>query len=456
MDDIREAVFASRRQLENVYKAHGKMSVFDYALRTADFTPDPANAKRNELIGVIGDIARPVFGEERMKHLIAYFEHSNYVSTADHHGPLSLPSFLHGNIVQAEANRARGENTTVVFSTASISLDNHSLPRGLAFHADGREKRILFFSLRSQHQPVYAMQSYAAGIAKAIDRASGILPKSVIKKLKEIYLDGSVLKQKDYCDQISATNFKLFREISGNPDANFFMIPQESIVAELIVRHHISGESRIHDLIFIPKYREAFKKYFNGVQGGFDLEKKRGTFLFWGMRDSMRIRLMPEHDELVSDAGDFRIKLEPDAIAKALREKSIMPSGALCLIVLSFYYGLAAGGGYSQVDYLTKMKQQYRLLLAECGHEDEARGIEMLVTDHFGSDYLFAYRKSTAIFPMTALDMLIAGERLYPWIASMVKEVTVAEAIDNVLPDIYKILTGEIIEAKPDARSIFE
>ena len=102
------------------------------------------------------------------------------------------------------------------------------------------------------------------------------------------------------------------------------------------------------------------------------------------------------------------------------------------------------------------MKQQYRLLLAECGHEDEARGIEMLVTDHFGSDYLFAYRKSTAIFPMTALDMLIAGERLYPWIASMVKEVTVAEAIDNVLPDIYKILTGEIIEAKPDARSIFE
>ena len=55
----------------------------------------------------------------------------------------------------------------------------------------------------------------------------------------------------------------------------------------------------------------------------------------------------------------------------AILEKRIVPSLALTFIVLSFYYGLQCGGGYSQIAYLAKMQRAYLKLLEYLGLYDE-------------------------------------------------------------------------------------
>ena len=62
-----------------------------------------------------------------------------------------------------------------------------------------------------------------------------------------------------------------------------------------------------------------------------------------------------------------------EALAAALRKRELMPTMALCFIVLSFYYGLRCGGGFLQPNYLTQLKEAYARFLTEIKAENSEK-----------------------------------------------------------------------------------
>ncbi len=466
-EQLKEAVLCKRPILREILQKQGTKNLYEYAKHyiSVNLNP-PIQQRQNEFLDTFrSEVDRclgPTVAEEATRQLAEHY----YVSTADHHGPICHPFFLNSNLVSSAPYFEQEDPTlkyVIVLPCASISFDNSSFPRGLVFHSAKNPNKMLqfgFFPRNSRPCPVFNYRSYTAS---DIDRAKKMLADAVVEEqvlpseaatvnslIDEIYLKPEVLACTTFSDQVTKTNYDLwkrfFRNQAGAP--GLIYLEQESFVARLILNYHIDADTTINHILFDRSYDAMITSYFDGIMGAFSQKDGWGTYLFWALPKGQkyRVQLLKEENELVTPDGSFRLPLTPEAVRQALEDHEIFPSTMLDFMVLSFYYGLKCLGGFSQVNYLTYMKNAYIKMQVDRGNYRSIEVCARAQTKELGGDLTIAFLKNAMgeLTPATGLDLILHGnDQTWPELFEESKHITLEEALNPTMPDFYKIIYSE-------------
>lgn len=476
---LREKVYARRPVLHEIVQKRGSKKLYEYATEYADVNINqPILRRQDQFLGTFKKEVERNLGAEVAESAVRQLKKYYFVSTADHHGPICHPFFLNANLISSVPNLDHHDpdlQNVIVLSCANVSLNNSSFPRGLLFHSTVRGEtkmhRLAFSTCTSRLSPVF---NFPASTTADMDRVQKNISEKVRKGevrredgdkisalIDEIYRTPEVLTAPSYSDQITRSNFHLWKKFFSPNHAtppNLIYVELETLVSRLLIEHHLGTETTISHLLFHPDYTPLIEKYFDGIMGAFSVGEKYGTYMFWALpKDAKyRIQLWKRGDELVSDDGSYRVKLTPDSIRAALERKELIPSMLISYILLSFYYGIKCLGGFSQVNYLTFMKNAYIKMQADLGEYENIEVCARSQTKELGGDVSIAFISDShgKLIPATGLDLILYGtENTWRVLVEQSKLISIEEALNPLMPDFYRIIYTEK-EREDDLASI--
>lgn len=476
---LKKKVLEKRPILKQILNKQGGKNLYEYAKDYISVNLNPPLRKRqNEFIETFKKEVAKRLGDEVATSVANQLAQYYYVSTADHHGPICHPFFLNANLMASAPYFEYPDpllQNVIVLACANVSLNNSSFPRGLIFNSYAKEKiqthRLSFLPSNAHSSTVYNFRSYTADEIKKMKallkekvNAKDVHPEEAEKinaLLDEIYNQPEILQSENFSDQITKTNYKLWQKFfapSKVTPPNLIYMEQESLVVRLILDHHLYEDTTISRIFFYPSYDKILNQYFDGVFGAFSKKNKTGTYLFWGVSKdkNYRVQLWKEGNFLISEDGSFKLELTPDSLKKALEEKQIIPSMMLIFTVLCFYYGLKCLGGFSQVNYLTFMKNAYLKMQVDKGAYRSIEVCARAQTKELGGDLTIAYLggPNGELVPATGLDLILYGEEnTWPELVNESKQITLEEALSPMMPEFYKIIYPEP-EREPDLTKI--
>jgi hypothetical protein len=461
--ELKEKVFMSQPELRTIINAFGDMTLFEYSKRYNEpNTAVLATERRTQFIATFADEVKRLLDEQTAESCKKQLETTYRVTTTDHHGPMSEGTIVNSNLHEA-LPYLNGDETIkniIVLGCANVSFDNETFPRGLLFHSKSPNGVILnqlaFYPRAVRPCPVIFFPAYTAeNIQNAYNRIDGWEKENAIsneqcQKLKflinEIYADPSVLACKYFSEQVTKTNFTLWKKIMKfHPDApNLIYIEQEGIVTALLDNYHLDQNTMIHKLLFTPHYHELILKHFDGVMRGFSTKNKVGTYLFWALPKGAkyRVQLWKNGNYLETEDGSYKIHLTPEGLRKAIREKELIPSTLFSFILLSFYYGIRLTGGKTQTTYLTQMKKAFIDMQKEYGDLESIMAIETLRTTDLSMNiqslcYLQTDQESR--LSTTGIDLIMyKNKATMSIVKTLAKVLTLKEVFYRALPDFYK------------------
>lgn len=463
---LKESVLIKKPVLRDILEKHGNKSLVEYANDYFDVNIGPGLRERQEeFFQTFHPQVSNLLGSDIADSAVQQLKKYYFVSTADHHGPLCDPFFLSSNLVTAISGLERSDpdfQNVIVLSCANVSLNNSSFPRGLLFSSYHDEKvqthRLSFLPSNSHSSAVYNFRAY---LSQEIDKVRTTLKEKLkaghVKThhaekihdlLSKIYHHENVLQSQNYSEQVTKTNFHLWRGYLGedhqNPP-NLIYLEQETLVVQLLLDHHLDQSTILNRIFFEPTLEPLILKYFNNISGAFSLENKWGTYLFWGISKdkNYRIPLWKQGEFLVSADGEYKIPLTPESIRQALEKKEILPSMLTIFFVLSLYYGLKCLGGFSQVNYLTFMKDAYIEMMKELGEDKEVALVEPVQTKEFGEDLTVAFLADPKgeVTMASGLDLILYhNKETFECMKSEAKIITLNEAIGPMMPSFYRVV----------------
>ncbi len=443
---LRSKILEKRPILGQIFEDHSSISVNDYSANLNRSPQEISNNRKKEFISVFIDIAKKYFDQPALESLDRQLTEHYCISTAEHHGPMMHPFFVHSNLLASISDL---ENI-IVLAVGNVSLNNSSYPRGLVMHsADGAQVNLPFFSSDERMSPVFGHRGYnnqdLAKLHTLVKEKSShkILSRQVADNLQNVidWIYGSAAGEQYYSDQITRTNFKLWQYLLRYGQAKMprlVNLQLEDIILQLLTRHHLTQRTEIHDLIFNQDIRSLSLRETDGIPGNFSLKEKKGTFLFWAIPSGSRHRqqLWPEGNYLVSSQG-YRLLLEPTEIELAINRGELIPNMFLGMVMLSEYYGVKCLGGFSQGTYLTKMAEAYTRIFAL----DPRPGIAH--TTGLRSDLVLAYfqDRSGHLRGASGLD-LVLHHTPDSWLrfCQTAKKLTLEESMAPLFPELYRIL----------------
>ncbi|HRH23156.1 MAG TPA: hypothetical protein PK295_00815 [Candidatus Magasanikbacteria bacterium] len=448
--EIKKKVLERTPYLKQTLEHKGDTTLLNYFEESLQFSNPIPSERQEELLQVVKEMIENVISHEIAHHAIEQLRKHYYVSTADHHGPITHPFFVNSHLAQSLANQKHQLKNIFVFSCGGVSLNNSSVPRGILFHdAELNKKQFNLVSLKHRHHPVFSFPAYTKK-DDTINPSKITLPKKLAELITELYSNETIFTYSTYSDQITYSNYLLWKKIPGQQNMNLIYLEQEKIVNELLLRYHLDNQTFLTHLLTDESVLHIFEECFDGIQGAFSSKIHTGTILFWAIHKGKRIQLKREGTVLTSPDGSYKVSLTPQEIKTAIKKGELMPSMVLSFIILSFYYGLTCGGGFMQVNYLTQMKMAYAQFLKLVNKEKEEKFVSSIITDYFCSDLVFATmeNKKTATHA-SSIDLIIhqktdTGIRLQ----ELTEVCTLGQAVDHMIPELYRILikTYPIIE----------
>jgi hypothetical protein len=478
-EKLRELIFARRPILQEIIHKHGHKSLYEYGQDYLDVNLNSTILERQqEFISVFYEEVKKILGADIAQSAAEQLKKYYFVSTADHHGPICHPFFLNSNLIIASSYQGHDDpllKHVIVLSCANISLNNSSFPRGLLFNGAIDEKiqmqRLSFLPSNAHSSTVYNFRPFTESditkVYRVIEdkRRTSQVTNAVADMLRDtvrdIYATDDILQRKDFSEQVTVTNYRLWNSLFGKsdlPHPSLIYLEQENLVTQLFLRYHLFADTAVHRVLFQPEYESLVYKYFENIMGAFSRKEKWGTYFFWGVDEgkNYRIHLWRHGDKLVSDDGAFTIPLTPEAIRDALLQKRIIPSMLLIFLILSFYYGLKCLGGVNQVNYLTLMKQAFIDMQTETGDMVSVEACRDVQTKEFvdGPTIAFLSGLRKEIVPAASLDFLLYGnEHSWEHIINLSKSITLDEAFSPLLPEYYPIMYADS-ERLPELSSV--
>jgi hypothetical protein len=453
-NELRQKVFEKTPVFGHILKEYGHLPLQNYFSRSISAPCLVTEDRKNELLSVVEERLRVALGPVVAAEVCRELGERYAVSTADHHGPLAHPFFLSCHLAQSAALSRGTYRSIFVFSCGGVSLNNSSFPRGLLVHTPELELvRLPLFSLKHRHESVYGHHGYTEkeleGVLKHVREHKSFSAENkgqLLSLVTEMYGAQSVLSKAYYADQITATNHALWKKIPGQEEFNFIMLQQEDIVVDLLVRYHFGRGTLLEKLFTSPQVLASFEVCFDGILGAFSRDSGQGTVLVWAQVGGERVALKHIGNELISVDGAYCVPLESQTLRDAFLQKELLPSMALSFMVLSFYYGLTCGGGFSQVNYLADMRQAYLRFLEHSGiSSDEGLVAADIETDRLTAEtaYVFLSNHENQV-PTTALDLaLYKTVDTSCYLKELSEYCTLAEAVDQLMPEFYRILYHE-------------
>ncbi len=449
--ELQSAVAAAKPVFGQILQKHGGRSLLEYYRSHKHQPTGVFKSRSQELIATLKELLAhrisPRVAESVAHQLPDYY----HVSTAAHHDPATHPFFVSHILAEAEAARARKHGNVIVLSCAGISLNNSSFPRGLLVHdMNGRRERLHLVSRKNHQRPVYERPPFTAQSLVTATREIDELALAPARRtlLRAIFHDafGSlpVLAARTFGEQITRGVHALYQRLPGMLHTNVVYLEQELLAAELLRQHHLHRSTEISWLLFNPRGQRSFIGHFDGIIGAATLASQKGTHFFWALTPTRRLPLWCSGGFLENKDAQLRIRLEPKVIDELLQDGSLMPSMALTYSLLAFYYGLSCGGGFSQVGYLTEMRDAYAKVLAAYSGKKSAEHLLGLPTQELRGDVVAVHLSAGGgSVPATALDLAIHGNRKTAAnIRSMLQSTTLAQAVAPLMPELYQIVSG--------------
>ncbi len=477
-EKLKNAVLSKRPVLKDIIEKHGQKSLYNYSQDYTDANPTPAITRRADFLGVFKEEVVRLLGPEVAESAVAQLEKYFFVSTSDHHGPVCHPFFLNADLIIASSYAERHDEilkNVIILSCANVSLNNSSFPRGLLFNSvtpKGVEmQRLSFLPSNCHSAAVYNFRPYRQDDVEKLRKViaekikNGLVTETVATGLNQILSDiydkPEIYALSNYADQITVTNHQLWKKFFSPSDLSrpdLIYIEQETLVTKLLLRYHLFKDTTISKILFDPSSEELINKYFEGIMGAFSRQEGWGTYLFWGMLPGKhdRFHLWKQGNKLVSDDGAITVDLTPEAIAKALEDKTIMPSMMLIFLVLAFYYGLKCLGGANQVNYLTLLKEAYIKMQTEKNDLESVAVCQDVRTKEFvdGPSITFLRGPKGEMTLAAGLDLILYGEKdTWKTIIEVSKDITLAEAFYPLLTEFYPVMYPEI-ERQPELSRI--
>lgn len=464
LSEFRDKVFKARPNVAKMFDAIKDQSFYSYSKsHIRENRNKIIKGRKEELGNVIHENVRRTLGSIIADSVVRQLKENDSVSTVQHSSPLGHPDSLNTILQNAlpyfDSNRPDLKNV-IVMACAAVSFNNTKFPRGQIFHSYEGEnlhtEDITLFGHTVDAQTVLHHEAYGAeGIKEcqnwllAFER-EGKISKETKQKiggfLNEIYNTPHPLSLNDYVDQLTVTNYWIFRKLFQKYNKfrpNLVYLSQEKITLDLILKNHLDKSTIINKILFEKSHQALFEKYFDGITGAFSKENNSGTFLFWGYLPSgKKIKLNLENGKLVGE-NNFSVKLTPGEIKEAIENQKLIPSVALVFLVLAFYYGLILGGGNEQVNNLTIMKEAYTKLLQELNDIENLSAIENLITANYVIPrplIAFASGPKDLRVPVTALDLIIYGDQgaNLGKLINETKNVTCGQLLERAFPSFYR------------------
>lgn len=460
---LKEKAFARRPMLRHILDVYGDMSLLDFA-KSYNRTNEkiiPEERKVQFVNTFVNEVER-LLGSEVAETCKKQLDSIYRVITTDHHGPISEPGMVNGNIHKALPYLSGDPlvKNIIVLGCANVSFDNESFPRGLLFHSyqnnEALRNQIVFYPRAVRPCPVVYYSSYTdENLENAKKRIVSWVNEGIITEtrkneleqlLANIYTHPSVLSCTLFSEQITKTNYMLWKQIMKDyPKApNLIYIEQENIVNKLLLNYHLDQKTMIHKLLFTPKYHKLIKKYFDGILCGFSEEKKTGTYLFWALPKGQkyRVQLWKKGNVLETEDGSYKIELTPEGIRNAIINKELIPSTLMSFILLAFYYGVRLIGGSNQTTYLTQMKEAFMNMQNEAGDLEShefARDVSTTDLSIAIESLAFIQTPQGTQVPATGIDLVLYSNKSTLKIMKQIaKELTVKETFFRALPDCYR------------------
>ncbi len=478
---LKKLVLDKKPVLAEIVKKHGQKSLCDYAYDYLDVNlSEIVLSRQDAFLKVFGKEVDDLLGSEVAESVVKQLKKYYFVSTADHHGPICHPFFLSSNLVTAATFDEHPDpvlKNVVVLSCANVSMSNSSFPRGLMFTGANQGKtkswQLGFFSNSSEVRGsrVYGFGPYALDAISKVkqkvielvrtNETSQLVADKIFGILDEIYAKPEILACKSYSDQITKTNFSLWKKMFHKTEektSNLLYIELERVVNSLIIANHLSNDNIVSKVMFDPKWRSEFVKNFNGIFGGFDIEKKSGSMFFWALPAGSKYcqQLWIKGNFLESEDGSYKIELKPSEIEAAIKRHELIPTSQMSLFILSLYYGLKCLGGFSQVNYLTESKLAYIKMLQNMNEISEAEDSVDRQTKELGESLTIAFLtdKENKLLLASGLDLVIYGnDNIWPLLISLTKKINLEEALDMMMPDFYYVAYMES-ERLPELQAI--
>ncbi len=427
----RDLVFAYRTIFADIYRSDGLKKLSEYA-REIYTQPTASDAR---IIHAVAQVTEKILGTNVSNTVRASLQKNNYVSTVDHHGPLSHAAFFQPHLLRMVLDTEKEIPATIVLSCASVSLDNHTFPRGFYFFNDyGERVRLPFFSLHDRHVSVYGQRPFTQTDATR-NMISREQRTEIYDVLGEVLQNSELYMFENYRSQISFMNHKVMKKIYPE-GGDFVSLAIEDVVRELFCSGYLEEDLFVASILFNPRIRTRFLQETNGIQTSHDFARKDTTVFFWGQREGIRVPLRVTGEYLTNDTKGIQIHLDVQSIQDALRDELIFPNLALCLIVLSSR-GMNLGGGFFQVDYLPSLIEHAKKVIADCGLDE----IQWGRGNYLGGDY--TYMPQFNSHDVTALD-IVKNPPCAEDVTYYAHTVSIHEAIDRIIPDVYHILDSRL------------
>jgi hypothetical protein len=441
LEALKAEVFGRQKVLALIYKDFGNKSLYKYV---DGWNISPPTERSKVVALEAGKLISKIYSEDIGKEAASQIGRLPFASTIDHHGILNHPFFINSNLIFSLFNK---QKYLISFGTSSISLNNSSWPGCLLFNNDrGELGRISFFPDKIKNKTVYA--------------APAIKPEDVWKVLnninkspycnseqkdklgalvQEVFNNSRVFELPNFSTQASLISYKLWSEIFPSAKKIVYL-PIEDLVSQILAdKICTDSDNLLYNLFFSQKGLVLLEKYFSGSLGAFSSQHK-GSFLFWALDGKgRRVHLQKKGNGIYG--GRISIKLEPEVIAKALVKRQIYPTTLVCFLVL-LYYQFTCIGGFNQVNWLTDIKDKFVLLLNEFGFDDEVKKITLMSTDNFAEADLAFLSKAGELEKASGIDLYLSGKDLYSTYFKLAEQLTLAQCIENSLPEIYKVVVS--------------
>jgi hypothetical protein len=468
---LKEKVLVKRPVLRDILRKRGATTLLEYAKEYVDVNLNPPILQRqSELLSTIHEATAERFGVETADGVVAQLEKYYFVSTADHVGPIVHPFFVNSNLLTALAMKEHGDpdlQYLVVLACANVSLNNSSFPRGLLFNTYAKDtdtlhqRRLSFLPSNAHSSSVYTFRSYTAEeitkVKKSLremERGKEVdtrIAEQVSSLIDEIYNTPEALSCASYREQVAKTNRLLWQQFfkqSGAKLPELLYLDQEDIVVRLISKYHLTQDTVINHILFDPNYESFINEYFEGIFGSFSRKNASGTYLFWALPKSAKLKqqLWRRGNFLVTEDESYKVELCPEAIRDAMLSRELIPGLLLNFITISFYYGLKCLGGFNQVNYLTLMKNAYIKMNVDLGNyrsiEVCARAQTKEMCD--GLTLAFLGYDGGRVALASGLDLILYGNN-QSWnkVVTLSKQMNFEEALNPLMPEIYRISYDE-------------
>lgn len=443
LEEARKIVFDKKPTFAELYFKYKDKTWGDYIRENYYNNTLPENTRTKELTKILEEIISPILGQESSDKAIKTLRETGFVSTCDHSGILCHPFF--SNIALARQNESKEEQAVLCFTCGGVSLTNSSYPRGIFFHDnDLQEKRIPLVSLRGRRRSIYGLPSFSRTKIQSI---MDTLPNFKISKKQQdrmidffcdIWNNKKIFSLSKFSDQLIIINNLLWKKIFKSEKSELIYIEAEHIVRKLLLEIHLEKQTLINDLLFNKECRTKYIKYFENITGAHYTTKHFGSHFFWYIDEitNTRTQLFLEGENLVSIDRKISIPMRPEIIREYLLRFELLPTMAFCYSILSFYYGLTLGGGFSQIQYLDEMKKAWQEIFGKNDIDPK--------TDIFAGEFvLLGLSNKKQTLPATLIDLLLYSDDKNTDTTRALKESSIGDTIDAMMEELVKIVTGK-------------